>query len=875
LTTSPPRIVILANYQHAGLAAALRALLPAAQIVSFDLATLVHDGPERREVTHAIATASLVVGHDAPASYGAVSTAHLRAARRRLYLLPCFRFAGFHPDGVAISLDGTAISGPTGLLHSRIAAAAYLAGLRVPDAAALYNSLVFARLGYYDAFTAERARLLQTFAIYGYDLAPVFDGWLKPGCFMFDPTRPRMRVLLDLARILCARMGIAPDIAADAADASEANVPNPLAGAPMHPLFPEIAARLGISPEGNFRGPPQAGGGRPTLYSLDAYLAASFEVFRRLPLATLRAIDGMASAMPTLFLREADFGRTAARRRAGAAATAEDAAFLTWHGNVLGIEAATSVLVQTAAWPESPDTASPDATLAVAPLATLPVVAPVQTTLAGGAVVAPGAHAGSVTIGLRDRLLSAPRHVLAPRFASDTASHSEHFFPLRPADLAILRELAAGAWIISPGDAALTGDFVVIRAGFVLLLGNHRIELSTARLHRTHGAGAPVRIEIVTPRETFALTASGQPPPAPAIVGHAAADLDLLPAAASVEQFRAAPGYRLPVQGPPELNHLPLVVDDASRIWLHEKHLHGDPLRLGRHPVRATAVRAADKFILLNRGAEGVILDTGGIWANAEFRTALPDAEAALAAPRLDVPVCVFYNPNLQDFSHWLVEAALCLHILQPILPPDTRLLLPGTLPDLAATGPFDHIAVLAELGLSGLPMVRVQAPLVRAADVTWLEHDTIGAMPASLVQSFRARVHALHAPSGSRRRIFLKPRHAGGASIAAAGQFMQGHDFEIICPDELTFAQQIDLFAAAEFIVAPHGASLASLLFCQPRTRVIELSPDAAFNPMFWKISEKLGLYHAVLPCEVAGGDMVVDLARLRPLFRMLRLMA
>ncbi len=867
MTTSPGGIVILANHQHAGLAAALRALLPTTHITSFDLATLARESPERHEASRAAAAASHIVSHDVPAAYGALSTASLRAARRPLHLLPCFRFAGFHPDAVAISIDGSRVSGPTGTLHARIAAAAFLGGLPVPDAAALYNSLVFARLGYYAAFAAERARLLQTFAVYGYDLAPLFDVWLKPGCFMFDAERPRMRVLLDLARLLCARMGVAPDPAPQAAP-SEATLPNPLAGAPIHPLFPEIANRLGVSPEGNFRGPPQPGGGRPTLYSLDAYLAASFDSFRKIPLAALRAIDGMAAAMPTLFLREADFGRTAARRRADATATEDDAAFLTWHGHLLGIETATGVLVQSTVWPESPD-----ATPARARLPALPVDAPQQTTLAGGAIVAPGPHPGSVTCSLRNRLLTAPRHVLAPRFAAETPTHAELFCPLRPADLAILRELAAGAWIASPGSTLHEGNDFRLRPGFILRFGTHRIDLATARFRRTHPDGLPVQIEIVTPYEALVLTATA-PKSAPAMARHAAADLDTLKAAASVEQFRAVPGHRLPIQGPLERTHLPLVVDDASRLWLHEKHPPAIPLRLGRHAVRATAARAADKFILLNRGAEGIILDSGGIWANAEFRAALPDAAAADAAPRLDVPVCVFYNPNLHEFNHWLAEAALCLHILQPILPPGTRLLLPGTLPDLAATGPFDPIAVLAELGLAGLPMVRVQAPLVHAADVTWLEHGTIGAMPASLVQSFRARVHAAHAPSAVRRRIFLKPRHTGGARMEAAEPFLQGQDFEIICPDELTFPQQIDLFAAADFIVAPHGAPLAGLLFCQPRTRVLELSPDAAFNPMFWRLSEKLGLYHAVLPCGVTDGALAVDLTRLRPLYRMLRLM-
>lgn len=45
---------------------------------------------------------------------------------------------------------------------------------------------------------------------------------------------------------------------------------------------------------------------------------------------------------------------------------------------------------------------------------------------------------------------------------------------------------------------------------------------------------------------------------------------------------------------------------------------------------------------------------------------------------------------------------------------------------------------------------------------------------------------------------------------------------FEIIRPETLTFSDQVHLFNKASFIVAPGGAALANLIFCQPGTKVI-----------------------------------------------------
>ena len=82
------------------------------------------------------------------ARYGPLATAALRNAVPRLHLLPRVYCAAFHPDTITLREGGFAVLGPTAQYHSRIAVLGALAGMGVRDIAALFNPLVFARLGY-------------------------------------------------------------------------------------------------------------------------------------------------------------------------------------------------------------------------------------------------------------------------------------------------------------------------------------------------------------------------------------------------------------------------------------------------------------------------------------------------------------------------------------------------------------------------------------------------------------------------------------------------------------------------------------------------------------------------------------------------------
>jgi capsular polysaccharide biosynthesis protein len=61
---------------------------------------------------------------------------------------------------------------------------------------------------------------------------------------------------------------------------------------------------------------------------------------------------------------------------------------------------------------------------------------------------------------------------------------------------------------------------------------------------------------------------------------------------------------------------------------------------------------------------------------------------------------------------------------------------------------------------------------------------------------------------------------------------------FECILLSELSFFEQVHLFSRATHIIAPHGAGLTNILFCQPGTALCELHMDAYVQWAFRRLA-------------------------------------
>lgn len=95
-------------------------------------------------------------------------------------------------------------------------------------------------------------------------------------------------------------------------------------------------------------------------------------------------------------------------------------------------------------------------------------------------------------------------------------------------------------------------------------------------------------------------------------------------------------------------------------------------------------------------------------------------------------------------------------------------------------------------------------------------------------------------------RRVYIsrndaKYRHV--TNEAEIIEILKDLSFQIIELQFFSVAEQIALFLNAEVIIAPHGAGLANLVFCQPGTQVIELLAPGYVNVCYWALSQQVSI--------------------------------
>ncbi|WP_149537409.1 WcbI family polysaccharide biosynthesis putative acetyltransferase [Siccirubricoccus phaeus] len=235
------RIAVLGGCQAHGVAHGLLALLPEAEVESFEAVVIRHHGQEA-EVAAALSGYDLVFTQDLDPEFGPLGTAALQAAHPRLRRFPLIAFTGYQPDLVYLKKGGDVRYSPIGAYHSAIVAGAYSLGVPEADVAQLFNRLVYQRLGYFDAFGKARTLLLRMAQeSYGLDLTAEFARWHARGCFMHTNNHPKAVALAGMATVLAIAAGLVPE-----------GTPAPelifdhLAIDTIWPVYPELAEPLGV-----------------------------------------------------------------------------------------------------------------------------------------------------------------------------------------------------------------------------------------------------------------------------------------------------------------------------------------------------------------------------------------------------------------------------------------------------------------------------------------------------------------------------------------------------------------------------------------------------------------------------------------------------
>jgi hypothetical protein len=270
----------MGNCQAEGIARSLRLLLPRArvQLVPFDGLGRRYGSLDRLKAH--LAPFDHVFTQFFPEGFVDGGNVHVLGAQDpRIRLYPTILFPGYQPDMVLVGDVGALsasrlIASPVGPYHSAIVLCAYLEGLGPEDTAGLFRDSLYTRLGFYEAWNVAAAELLGSARDIAFPLEAELARWSRRGCFMHVLNHPKLFVLADLARRLATEAGLEP-IPARVED----YLPDELAADVVWPLYPDLAARYGLTGAMLFK--DRARRSDPKLYDLPGFIAASFAIYRR------------------------------------------------------------------------------------------------------------------------------------------------------------------------------------------------------------------------------------------------------------------------------------------------------------------------------------------------------------------------------------------------------------------------------------------------------------------------------------------------------------------------------------------------------------------------------------------------------------------
>jgi capsular polysaccharide biosynthesis protein len=247
-----------------------------------------------------------------------------------------------------------------------------------------------------------------------------------------------------------------------------------------------------------------------------------------------------------------------------------------------------------------------------------------------------------------------------------------------------------------------------------------------------------------------------------------------------------------------------------------EGHLVSDSFRalglLGRHGFREVGQRRLERQI--------------------SSRASLPGTAVVLG---------IQTNAN---YFHWLLEALPRLWLARHLgLLESATVLAPRLLP------------WMAEMAAAcGLPLERMRTPdteearcelLIMPARGLWNIHTFTWhafAMVEDLVRDANA---------SGRRRLFVSRQRAASRRIVNEDEIFAiaaRHGFERVFPEDMSFAEQMALFAGAEMVAGALGAGLTNAVFMAPGSSLLEFAPEGRQGDavLFANLAHHRGLRYA-----------------------------
>ena len=262
---------------------------------------------------------------------------------------------------------------------------------------------------------------------------------------------------------------------------------------------------------------------------------------------------------------------------------------------------------------------------------------------------------------------------------------------------------------------------------------------------------------------------------------------------------------------------------------------------------RAPLALTADRRLLLESAFEHVRADP-------------PSRRRLHRAKRLEGRHMMLLNQWWENHFHWFADTLTRAALLPIEQDHETRVLVP---------------AGLTRLQMDSLEMIGLRSDRLVFVDHQHVQVDELvfpsfagrpGYPPRRAAAWLRDRLAPGRATG--RRRLWVSRAAATRGQVAneaAVVRMLARHGFEAVQPETQPLVSQMELFASAEVVVAPHGAGLANLVAARDAT-VIELQSERWWgNGCYYALADALDLDYWYLMCEsTPRGHLAVDLPTL-----------
>lgn len=203
------------------------------------------------------------------------------------------------------------------------------------------------------------------------------------------------------------------------------------------------------------------------------------------------------------------------------------------------------------------------------------------------------------------------------------------------------------------------------------------------------------------------------------------------------------------------------------------------------------------------------------------------------------------------NYYHWLFDSLPRLHLIKNIKDTTTRFLIPEE------TRPFQQ-QTLDALHISKSNRISsIICPHLGADLLTATSHPNPGTTPVQewVVNFLRESFKHLNCSNEHAPLVYISRGDSTNSRRLLNEEYLCETliklGFKVFYLSQLTFAEQVNLFHNAKFIVSAHGAGLANLVFAQKGCILYELFSENYQPSMYQEISEIVKIDYHKLVCQ------------------------